>query len=114
MARTMPTARRDRTITFLRAARTRDTVGVKIEGAFASIGTRFASVRYGSGAERREAAAERATQPATFRTLADSLTRTIVVNDRIQYDALVYDIVSIVPIGRGPNEIEFTAVALRG
>ena len=114
MVRIMSAGKRDRRIDFQRAARGRDSVGVLIEGAWASIGQRWAQVRYGSGAERREAAAERATQPATFRTLADGLTRTITQQDRIIYDGLTYDIVGIAPIGMGPTEIEFTAVALRG
>ena len=106
--------KRDRRITFARVATARGALGVVEQGGWTALGSRWARVLYGNGAERRAAAVEGAVQPATFRTLADGLTRTITVADRIEYAGLAFDIVSIAPIGRGPDEIEFTGVAARG
>lgn len=110
----MNAGKRDRRITFQRSAKARSGLGVVQDGAWSTLGNRLAQVRFGSSAERREAAVERATQGATFRVLADGLTRTITVQDRIEYQGLSYDIEGIAPIGRGPTEIEFTGVAHRG
>lgn len=110
----LPAEKRDRRITFARVATVRSTLGVVEQGSWSELGSRWAFVRYGSGAERRAAAVEGAVQPATFRTLADGLTSTITVADRIEYGGLTFDIVSIAPIGRGPEEFEFTGVAARG
>lgn len=106
--------KRDRRITFARVSTARSALGVVEQGVWTALGSRWAGVRYGSGAERRAAAVEGAVQPATFRTLADTLTRTILVADRIEYGGLTFDIVSIAPIGLGPQEFEFTGVAARG
>jgi hypothetical protein len=77
--------------------------------------SRLAKVLYGTGAERRAASVEGAVQTATFRVMADSLTRTVAITDRISFDGLVWDIGAISPVG-GPvaYEIEFTGVASRG
>jgi hypothetical protein len=98
----------------------RNTAGVSAMGGAAAanwqlLGTsRLAKVLYGSGAERRGAAGEAAAQAATFRLLADALTRTVTQKDRILMDGLAFDITSIAPIG-GPQarEIEFTGMASR-
>jgi head-tail adaptor len=107
--------KRDRVIAFERLTVSRTTLGGKPEaaGTWAELGTRLASVLFGSGAERRAAAVEQAVQPATFRVLADELTTTITVKDRITHLGLSWDIASITPIGRRPDEIEFTATASR-
>lgn len=110
----MPAGKRDRRIVFERKTTTRGGLGVKGAVQWSAIDGRWASVRFGSGQERREAAVEGAVQPATFRTLADRMTRTITTEDRIGYGGLTYDITGIAPIGRGPEEFEFTAVASRG
>lgn len=110
----MNAGKRDRRITFERSAPVRTALGVKPQTSWILIGSRLANIRFGTGAERREAAVEAAVQPATFRTLADNFTTTVTVGDRIGYAGLVYDIAGITPIGRGPAEFEFTAVAARG
>ena len=116
----MPAHKRDQRIGFQRAADVnRSALGTKVAASWSEIGRRLASVRYGTSAERRESrsqrgeyGAESAVQAATFRTLADSLTRTVTVQDRITHDGLTYDITGIAVAGRA--EIEFTATARRG
>jgi head-tail adaptor len=100
--------------TFQRPTVARGGLGVVQESAWADLGSRFCAVRFGSSAERREAAVERATQGATFRCIADALVRDVKVTDRIVHAGLTWDIVGLAPIGHGPREIEFTAVAARG
>ncbi len=108
--------KRRETVGFERETATRGSLGVKGPGTWASLGTRFASVRFGTSAERREAAAEQAVQACTFRTLRDELTATITVRDRIAWDGLVWDITGIAlvrpPVGAA--EMEFTATASKG
>lgn len=110
----MNAAKRDRRIEFQRGSTTRNSLGGIEARSWFALGSRWASARFGASAERRAAAVEQAVQAATFRTLADALTRTVTVDDRIAYGGLVFDIVGIVPVGRGPEELEFTAMASRG
>ncbi|MDE8651886.1 head-tail adaptor protein [Novosphingobium album (ex Liu et al. 2023)] len=110
-----PAGKRFARIAFERATIVRSQLGTKGPKSWARIGTpRFAAVFFGAGSERRAAAVEQAVQVATFNVLADSLTRTITVEDRIIHDGLAWDITGIVPIGQGPREIDFTATASRG
>lgn len=68
----------------------------------------WASVRFGSAQERREAAQEQATQTATFYIDAHSKTRAITPRDRIAgYLGTAWDIIGAVP---SRDEIEITAV----
>lgn len=112
----MQTAAGDRNerITFQRAATTRGALGGKNAGAPASLGTRWAKVLWGTGAERRAAAVEQGVQAATFRVLADSVTRGVLDTDSILHvrSGLTFDITGIAPIGR--TDIEFTGTASRG
>jgi head-tail adaptor len=106
---------RNQAIQFQRNAGGRDALGGPGVADWQVLGgARMAKVLYGSGAERRGAAGEQASQAATFRLLADSVTRTVLQTDRITFDGLNWDITSIAPIG-GPQarEIEFTALASR-
>ena len=82
---------RDR-ITFMRATVTTDDYGGEIQ-TWTSAGDRWASVRYGTGQERREAAQLSATVPATFRVRRDTLTKTIGPKDRIEFDGGTWNIV---------------------
>lgn len=75
--------------------------------AWARIGERWAGVLWGRGDERREAAREGGSQAASFVVLADELTRTIRLIDRVSYSG-IWDIKAIAPRGRA--EIEFSAV----
>lgn len=109
-----PAGQRDQRIAFERAGAPRGALGVKTPGAPVALGSRWAKVLFGTGAERRAAAVEQAVQSATFRCLADELTRTIVVSDSIVHRTVRYDVTGIAPIGVGPAEFEFTGTASRG
>lgn len=111
-----PAGRRDTRIRFDRAEVVRDALGRKDDGEESWVpigGPRMAKVLWGSGSERRAAAVEEAVQPATFRVLADSVTRQVSERDRIVIvrGGLTFDVTGLAPIGR--SEIEFTAVASR-
>lgn len=47
-------------------------------------------------------------QPATVRLLADQVTRSLTLQDRVSFDDAPWNITGIVPIGR--HEIELTVV----
>lgn len=113
---TIGAGQRRENITFQSTNEARDSLGVMADGTWADIGTRLASVRFGSSGERREAAVEQATQAITFRVLADTLAETITAQDRISWDGLAFDITGIARIRppAGAAEIEFTATASRG
>lgn len=101
----------DRLITFQRATITRGTLGQETEAWSTDLGTAYAWVRYGTGNERREAAAQGASNTATFRTLYNPTLAAVTEKDRIVYNGS-WNIVSIAMIGR--SEIEFTAVIRKG
>lgn len=75
-----------------------------------------AQVLHGRGQERREAAIEQASVPATFRIRRGGPASGVTAKDRIRFDPLgvtgaespVWDIQSIVPLGN--DGIEITAV----
>jgi head-tail adaptor len=75
----------------------------------------------GTGQERRQAAQEQASAPATFRVRRSSVTRALTAKDRIRFNPAVplpsgilaadfpaWDIVSVVPLAR--DGIDITAV----
>lgn len=82
---------RDR-ITISRAVITTDTYGGEVQD-WQPLAQRWASVRYGTGQERREAAQINATVPATFRIRVDSITKTIGPKDRIEFNDGIWNIV---------------------
>ena len=102
--------KRDRKIVFERATTAQDDYGEEVS-IWAKWCGAFAVVRFGNSAERRQAAAEQASQAATFRVLATAKTRAVTPLYRIQFDGAAWDIEGIAPIGR--EEIEFTAVRAR-
>ena len=102
----LPAGKRDQLIGFERATVVADEYGSEVP-TWAEIAQRWAALGYGRGDERREAAREGGAQPATFIVLADEVTRTILLTDRITFGG-VWNITGIVPRGRA--EIEFTAV----
>ena len=112
---TVPAGQRNAAVQFQRNAAGRSALGGKAAENWQDLGAaRLAKVLYGSGAERRAAAGEQAVQAATFRLLADSVTGTVTVRDRISFDGLHWDITSVAPIGGpAPREYEFTATASR-
>lgn len=99
---------RDKLITFQRDTGTgKDGFGGKNEN-WTTYCTEWASVRFGSAQERREAAQETATQAATFRVLAHTLTLALTPKDRISgYLGANWDIISVSPFS---DEIEVTAI----
>ena len=99
--------RRDRKVTFERAAVTQDGNGEEIE-AWAPLGSELANILYGTGAERRQAAMEQGQQALTIRTLATDTTRGVTLKDRVLLEGEPLDLVGISPIGR--LEMEFTAI----
>lgn len=111
-----PAGRRHHSITFQRLSATEDALGGTDGSAWSNMfaSARPAAVFYGTGAERRAAAAEQAAQAATFNVLADSETRTVNVKDRVIFNGAAWDITAVTPIG-GPvaAEIDFTATTKR-
>jgi head-tail adaptor len=111
----MPAGQRNQLITFERFTAGEDALGGGGPETWAALFTSFASVRWGTSAERRDAAGEQAVQTCTFRVLANGNTRGVTAVDRIVHRGLLWDISGIALIG-GPaeSEIEFTATASRG
>ena len=98
---------RDR-ITFQRYEQTEDDFGGLVDATEPTIIRHaWAQVIYGKGSERREAARESASVPATFLVRADSVTRGIGPDVQIAFGGATWDIVSAVPFGR--DGMEFTA-----
>lgn len=105
---------RDARVTFQRNTAGRSAMGGPAPEVWGTIGSRWGKALYGSGAERRSTAGERATQAITVRVLADSFTRGVLHTDRLSMDGLAWDITSIVPIGgSSPAYIDITATASR-
>ncbi|MFQ3895489.1 phage head closure protein [Sphingobium sp. R-7] len=69
----------------------------------------WGGVIWGTGAERREAAQLSASQPATFRVLANSETLALSVEDRISFAGGLWNITSVVPLGLNES-VEVTAI----
>lgn len=99
--------KRDQLVTLERFTATVNEYNEEIE-AWAAIGTEWANVSYGKGSERRQAAMEQASQPATFYVDDNPLTRSITTKDRIVLDGN-WDIEGNVP-SEGRFEREITAV----
>ena len=76
---------------------------------WAEIGKRWAKVWYGSGSERRESAAEREMQRATFQCRHDATTSNVTVKDRIVFDGSIWDIRNVSKM-RDRGLVEFTAM----
>lgn len=109
-----PAGKRRFKIQFQQPTVSRASVGTKKTASWSSLGYAMARVFYGTGAERREAGVEQASQSATFNVLSDSVTRAATAEGRIVFGGLNWDITGIAPLLTAPAEIEFTAVASRG
>lgn len=81
-------------VTFERTGTPTDDGYNTVPGAWDTYCTEWADVRFSKGSERREAAQENASAPATFIVLSNDKTRTISVTDRISYDGGYWDIIS--------------------
>lgn len=103
-----PAGKRDKRVTIQRFTITgTDEYNDPIE-EWSDIATRWTAMFYGKGEERRQAAVEQGKQAASFVMLADSMTKTVTLRDRLAYAGDTWEIVGIMPIDRA--EIEFTAV----
>lgn len=71
----------------------------------------WAKVLYGTGAERRDAGTQGASQAATFIVLDNSLTRLATVRDTVFFDNRRWNITSTAPID---GDIHITAVTDKG
>lgn len=101
--------RRDRQIQF-RVATTATEAGSGVEVETFADGPRaWAQVFYGSGSERREAAAAGGVQTATFRCLSSASLRAVNRRDRILFDGVEWGISAISSTGAQGHELEFTA-----
>lgn len=103
----------DRKIQFLQATVTANALGNEVE-TFAPVGFAWASVTFGSGSERREAASISAEQSIVFRVLSNSMVRAITRRDRIVFDGDAWGIKSISAVGPQGHEIEFGATFVEG
>lgn len=92
----MRASERNRLVIFQRATVTTDDFGGETQ-TWADYCQEWASVSFGTGQERREAAQEAGSVPATFQVLANSKTNALGVKDRISFDGGVWDITSNVP-----------------
>ncbi len=110
----MRAGKRQWRIVFQRATAATSALGVETETPWTDIEPAMAAVMWGSGAERREAAAENASQAATFRVVSTAALRGVTVRDRILYEGVGWDITGIAPVGDLHREIEFTAMRSRG
>ncbi|HEX8555774.1 MAG TPA: phage head closure protein [Sphingomonas sp.] len=108
-----PRGQLDRRITIQSGQAVRGALGRETETIWADHCKAWARVLFGTGQERREAAAEGASQSATFRVLSSAKTRTVTERFRILFDGRAWDITSIAPIGVN-DEIEFTATVAKG
>ena len=99
---------RNRRLVFQRKTVIIDDYGGEIE-TWTDYAIIWGGVVWGTGAERREAAQLSASQPATFRVLADSDTLALSVQDRISLAGGLWNITSVVPLGLNEG-VEVTAV----
>lgn len=99
--------KRDTRIAFERAEVTADSYNEEVS-TWLPLQKAFAAVRYGTSAERREIAATRSQQSATFRVVATVALRTVTGKDRIVLRDQIWNI-SGPPAAIGRTELEFTA-----
>ena len=76
---------------------------------WAEYATCYAAVTFGTGKERRQAAQETASAPATFHIRRNSKTATVTPADRLAFDGSDWDIQSSVPSKEFRAGIDITA-----
>lgn len=96
-------------VTIQRYTVSTDPLGGEIK-AWADLAARWSDISFGTGRERREAAQEAASVPATFLMRHDSLTATITPADRLRYGGADWDITSVVPSRKFAAALDITAV----
>lgn len=102
---------RDRIVAFERPYANKSAMGREPGKDHDEICRRWAKVLYGSGAERRAAGTDAASQAATFIVDDDTLTRLVTVRDSIWFDNRRWNITSSAPID---GDRHFTAVTSKG
>lgn len=100
--------RRDRRIAFYPRNMTEDAGGLEIEADGTAVPA-MAAVRFGTGAERREAGAAGSSKVATFRVLSTASLRAADERWEIAFMGARWGITDISPVGGEASEIEFTA-----
>jgi head-tail adaptor len=100
---------RDRYVMFQRKTVVIDDYGGEI-ATWADFAGEWVGISFGTGQERREAAQEAGSAPATFYALRNSLTASLSVTDRISYDGSFWDITSVVPSKERNVGVDVTAV----
>jgi SPP1 family predicted phage head-tail adaptor len=101
----MQAGKRDQKVAIQHLSTTTDDYGGEIE-TWTDVGTVWAQYVPGTGSERRQAAQESASLPATFRVLDNPITRAVEpANYRLSYDGALWDVVSSVRLGRDGREI---------
>jgi SPP1 family predicted phage head-tail adaptor len=103
---------RNRRIQFQRSISTKDDYGQPVD-SWATLCHAYASVNFGTGQERREAAQESGSAPATFSVLSNSDTNAVTVKDRIIFDGSAWDITSNVPSREFNAGRDITAIRLQ-
>ncbi len=103
----MTAGNRNRRITIERAVVVTDDYGGE-SSTWANHTEAWAEVLFGTGAERREAAQESGSAPATFIVLWTPTLAALKLTDRIQAFGTAWDIQSIAPVGLH-KEIHITA-----
>lgn len=107
----LPAGERDKRISIERPYAQRSAMGREPAKDFDTICRRWAKVLYGSGAERRAAGADGASQAATFIVTDDQETRLVTVRDSIWFDNRRWNIASSAPVD---GDRHFTAVTSKG
>ena len=105
----MTAGRRNTLVTFERATVVQDDYGEETQ-TWDGQGQEWAAIFWGRGDERRQAAAEQGQQAASFEVLANTLTSSIGVKDRIIGAGSIWDIIEIAPDTPKRGEIRFTAI----
>lgn len=101
---------RDRKVTFYPRVFAEDAQGVETESDGTGVPA-FASVRFGTSAERREAGAQAAVQSATFRVLSTAALRAADGTWQIEFDGSRWGVAGKpAQAGSQGRELEFTAV----
>lgn len=103
----MNSGKRDQLVTIERKTTVEDEYGGETE-AWTTYATAWAQIFYGKGDERRQAAQLAGSQAATFQVLNNSLTRGLLITDRIVWGDGNWDITSIAYPTRA--SVEITAV----
>lgn len=98
----------DQRIRIERALMADNAFGEPVPTSWVELGRVWAKVTYGTGVERREAAQEGASAPATFRVRRSPVTEALKETDRLRHAGDPWDISSIVPFARVGFDITAT------